>query len=321
MPSKRRDSLILALIVVGALAVRFSGLDWGLPYRFHSDEGHMIQTAEKIRTADSLIELPSHEPLFFIYPTFLNHLLLLFAVPLFHVIPFNADPASTTLYYLLGRGISATFGASSCVAVYVIGRRAYSGAAGLLGAAFLAFSVLHVRDSHFFTTDVTMTFFMLLLLWLALRIAEGGSARLWVGVGLAAGLGCATKQTVAMVLPVVLLAHLMGSLRGGRGLGALRQAAANPAFWTRPLLAAAIATAAYFIATPTALRPRVFLAGSRTSPATSRAPTSAAGSSSSGDDARLLVHEPAWSGWGRRCCSRGSSAPAGRCCGDGRRTC
>jgi len=101
---------------------------------------------------------------------------------------------------------------------------------------------------------------MLLLLWLALRIAEGGGARLWVGVGLAAGLGCATKQTVAMVLPVVLLAHLMGSLRGGRGLGALRQAAADPAFWTPPLLAAAIAAAAYFIANPYPLfAPEVFL--------------------------------------------------------------
>lgn len=262
MTSKNRELLLLALVVAAAIAVRVYGLDWGLPYRFHSDEGHMIGNAEKIRSAASLVELPKHEPLFFIYPTFLNHLLLLFAVPLFRLFPFSpTDPASTTLYYLMGRGLSASFGVASCVLVYVIGRRAYSGAAGLLGAAFLAFSVLHIRESHFFTTDVTMTFFTLLLLWLAQRIAAGaGSARLWAGVGLVTGLGCATKQTVLMALPVVLLAHLVDAGRDGRNLGALRRAAAKRTFWTRPLLAAAIAAVAYMAANPYPLfAPDVFM--------------------------------------------------------------
>jgi hypothetical protein len=259
--SRYRDLVLLALIAAGALAVRFYGLDWALPYHFHSDERHMLTMVERIRTAKSLVRLPASDPLFFIYPAFLRHLLLLIVAPIFSIIPFSpSDPATTSLYYLLGRGISAAFGVASCILLYDFGGRAYSRAAGLLGAAFLAFAVLHVRDSHFFTTDVTMTFFMLVLMLLSLRIAEGAGTRVWVWAGIAAGLGFATKQTVAMVFPVILLAHLMGSLHGQRGLPAIRKTLISRAFWKQPLLFTVVGVVANVIVNPyPVFAPRAFL--------------------------------------------------------------
>jgi 4-amino-4-deoxy-L-arabinose transferase-like glycosyltransferase len=266
MPQENRNRLLLALIVLGALAVRLYGLDWGLPYHFHSDERILMVSAEQIRSAGSVARLPVGNSQFFIYPPLLMHIWILFAAPVFRFVGFKiADPGSATLAYVIGRGISAAFGSATVVLVYLLGKRAYSSGAGLLGAAFLAFSVLHVRDSHFFTTDVAMTFFLVLLMLLALRIAEGADNRLWVWTGVVTGLAVAAKPTVLIFSPVLLLAHSMGTVGGGSGLRALRDAILSPAFWKPLLLLAAVAGATLVVMDPyPLLAPKVFLAMTET---------------------------------------------------------
>lgn len=259
---RTRDLLLTALIVLGALAVRLYGLDWALPYHFNSDERVMMVSTEQIRLAESIAQLPVRDSKFFIYPPLLMHLLILVAAPVFHFVPFSpADPAATSLYYLLGRGISAIFGTATVALMYLLGKQAYSRGAGLLGAAFLAFSVLHVRDSHFFTTDVPMTFFLVLLMLLALRIAAGGGGRIWIASGLAAGLAITTKQTSLMFFPVLLLAHLMSAFRGRSGFPAIRETALSATFWKPLLLFGAIAAVTALAMNPYALiAPREFMA-------------------------------------------------------------
>jgi len=147
------------------------------------------------------------------------------------------------------------------VLVYALGKQAYSRGAGLLGAAFLGFSVLHVRDSHFFTTDVPMTFFLVLLTLLALRIAEGGGTKIWVAAGFGAGLAITTKQTSLMIFPVLLLAHLMASFRGRPGFPAIRQTAMSAAFWKPLFLFGTIAGVTALAMNPYALiAPQEYLA-------------------------------------------------------------
>ena len=61
---------------------------------------------------------------------------------------------------VLGRGISAAFGTAT-IPLRLRGRRAPGrpARAGSLAAALLACAVLHLRESHFFSVDVSMTFF------------------------------------------------------------------------------------------------------------------------------------------------------------------
>ena len=59
------------------------------------------------------------------------------------------------------RSVSALFGTATVAVLYLLLRRvAPAGPAPLLGAAFLAVMPLHVWDSHFAVTDVTLTFWM-----------------------------------------------------------------------------------------------------------------------------------------------------------------
>jgi 4-amino-4-deoxy-L-arabinose transferase-like glycosyltransferase len=68
-----------------------------------------------------------------------------------------AEPALVVAY----RSVSVLFGTATVAMLYVLLRRiAPAGPAPLLGAAFLAVMPLHVWDSHFAVTDVTLTFWM-----------------------------------------------------------------------------------------------------------------------------------------------------------------
>jgi len=213
--NKKTVLVLFTVVVLAGIGVRFYGLGWGLPYHFHSDEFLMADITEKLRTTPSISELVAGESKFFLYPPVLMFLQIGLVSASTLVRPFeHGDPASLTLFYLLARGIVAAFGAATVAFLYRLGTRIYSRTAGLLAAFFLAFTVLHVRDSHFFTTDVPMTFFFVLILYLCLGIVEKKSRKAYLLAGIVTGIAVATKQTVLLAVPVIFAAHLMALWKG-----------------------------------------------------------------------------------------------------------
>ncbi|MCX6563889.1 MAG: glycosyltransferase family 39 protein [Candidatus Aminicenantes bacterium] len=207
--------ILLALVVLSGLGVRFYGLGWGLPYHFHSDEFLLASNAEQLRTTPSVARLVERESKFLLYPPVLIFLNIGLVSASTLVRPFShSDPASLTLFYLLARGIVAGFGLATVILLYFLGSRLYSRTAGLLAAFFLAFTVLHVRDSHFFCTDVPLTFFLVLILYLCLDIVEKKSRKAYLLAGIVTGIAIATKQTALLGIPVILIAHLISFWKG-----------------------------------------------------------------------------------------------------------
>ena len=60
-------------------------------------------------------------------------------------------------FFLLARGATALMGTLSVGVVHLIAAPLFGTAAGLLSALFLSGAFLHVRDSHYATTDVPLT--------------------------------------------------------------------------------------------------------------------------------------------------------------------
>jgi hypothetical protein len=194
---------VLAVITAVGGALRFYNLAWGAPYfHFHIDEHFVFMGADLLRKSMRDAAL---SPKFFMYsplPMYLLNIVRGIYETVGH--PLNLTvPADEVTYMVLGRGISAAFGTATLPLVYAIGARLLNRKAGLLAAAFLAVSVLHVRDSHFFAVDVTMVFFVVLT-WLSLfRLAERGDV--WAGIltGLAFGAAILCKYSAAfMGLPM-----------------------------------------------------------------------------------------------------------------------
>src|SRR5437763_3613804 len=126
-------------------------------------------------------------------------------------------PHDEVTYMMMGRAISATLGTATIPLVYVIARRLSGTRAGVLAAFLLACSVIHLRESHFFSLDVSMTFFTVAAWYFLARTVERGDAIGAAGSAVGLGLGIASKYSAAFIGPLIGLAELL-SPYGPRGL-------------------------------------------------------------------------------------------------------
>jgi hypothetical protein len=213
-PSPRLVGLlsVSAVVALGGL-LRFYGLAWGAPYfHFHIDEHFVFVGAERLRVS---MEAAATSGKFFMYGTLPMHLLNI-AVWIYEWVkgPLVLTAFQDQITYMvMGRAISATMGTATILVVYAIGRRVAGRQAGLIAAALLATSVIHIAESHSFRVDLPMIFFAAVAWLLAIRIAEEGRWRdyLWSGVAIGAAIG--SKYSAAFVLGVVAVAHLLAPNR------------------------------------------------------------------------------------------------------------
>ena len=140
----------------------------------------------------------------------------------------------------VGRLLSALSDVMTVLVVYLIGSRLYNRIVGLLGAAFMSVTVLHIQQSHFFTMDTFITFFTLLAFYFAVMISM--DRREWPSLkkfyanplfipsilfGLSLGMAVASKLNaylMAAMLPAAILVRLArfpANERIRRGLEAL----------------------------------------------------------------------------------------------------
>ena len=117
---------------------------------------------------------------------------------------FARNPAQ---FYLVARVLTALFGTATLAVLYFTGRLAYGRTVAILAAGLLAVDFLHVRDSHWVTTDVPLTFLVTLATFCALRYWRGGRARDAWAAGLAAGLATSMKYPGGLAFLGLLVAH------------------------------------------------------------------------------------------------------------------
>jgi hypothetical protein len=224
-------------------------VSYGLPDLYHPDEPRIVERAVRFHQGDL-------NPRFFNWPSLYMYLLAGVYGVVFGGLhggvsgAFARDPS---LLYLLGRLVTALFGAATLAILGLTGRLAYGRTVGILAAGFLAVDLLHVRDSHWVTTDVPLTFLVTLATYYALRYWREGRLMDAIAAGLVAGLATSMKYPGALVFLALLAAH----------------AARRPGWtlWRRvagrdTLAAAGVAAGGFILGTPFALlTPVAFLRG------------------------------------------------------------
>ncbi|MHB1131711.1 MAG: DUF2298 domain-containing protein [Chloroflexota bacterium] len=203
-------SVLLLVLLLCAAALRLYNLNWDDFRLLHPDERAIVMFAAPLALpADWRAFLdPKSSPLnphFFAYGSFTIYLLKLASI-----VAGWLEPLWGRFEYmaLVGRVISTCFDLGTMVLVYLLGSRLYGPAAGLLAAAFVAVTTLHVQLSHFYAADTPLTFALLLALLLADTLRRTGSARVACALGAALGLALSFKFSAlpALVLPPVALA-------------------------------------------------------------------------------------------------------------------
>jgi len=208
---QRPPYLALGIILVLAFVVRLRGIWFGLPFvHARPDELLIVGKALGFFTTDL-------NPRFFDYPTLYIYLVgVLFAgyYAFGRLTGWFTDPAQFAggthgrwqFLYVLSRGATAVFGTATVAWVYRIGALVFDRAIGLLAAFFLALAFLHVRDSHYGTTDITQSFFTMgaVLSLLRLHVDRRRSHAIFAAVY--AGLAMGTKYNgVLLAVPMTLV--------------------------------------------------------------------------------------------------------------------
>ena len=182
---------LLPIILLLALFLRLYGIDWDAGFHLHPDERMLIMVAERLRFPDAL------NPDFFAYGSFPIYLLKFISWVV------GLDSYSGMLY--IGRAISALFDTGTVLLVYFIAKQIKPKTA-YLAAFFYSISVLSIQSAHFFISDIPLTFFTTLTLYLLLKLISRtrSSIRLAIGLGAAIGLALATKiPAVFLAFPVL----------------------------------------------------------------------------------------------------------------------
>ncbi len=127
--------------------------------------------------------------------------------------------------------LPSALAAGATVAITALTCRELGGgkAAQLLAAAAMAVSPLLLAAAHLFGTTPLDLFFWTLLVFLVVRILRSGDDRLWLAVGLVAGIGLLNKDLVAFLTIGVL---------AGIALAGPRRRLASPWLWEGALIAA-----------------------------------------------------------------------------------
>jgi YYY domain-containing protein len=106
----------------------------------------------------------------------------------------------------VGRALSALADLGTLVLVYLIGKRLYGEAAGLLAAGFGALTAFMIQQAHFFTVDSMACLLTMVVALFSVQAAQRGR---WVDFGLAGlgvGLAAACKVSAATAAVLVVLA-------------------------------------------------------------------------------------------------------------------
>ena len=189
------------MILVLGLVFRISGIFWGLPLfdpyarYFHPDEPKIIHGA---------FTFPEHiwRNTDLRYPTAFHYLLGILALP-FKLLP---ERTGYDFTYGLGRVISVLAGTITVLITFLLTKKIFDERQALLASFLIAFSMLHVTNSAWATTDVLSSCWMTLFLLLLNRTLEIGIRKDACFTGIALGLCIGTKYTAVVgIIPVLLL--------------------------------------------------------------------------------------------------------------------
>lgn len=216
-------AILLGLILLVAAALRLSAIDFALPYVYHPDEDAVVLPAMNI------VKTGDFNPQHLGYGSFLIYLMAFVHVLVFLqsarqgwigsvdqlVIPTRGWYPGIyphPEYVLAGRFVSAAFGISLVLVVYLLGCRLGNRRMGLMAAAVAAVLPEFVVHSHYALTDMTLATLVALGLYLLLRAYDTwdeGSPWPYLGAAFVCGVATSTKFTGALLVVPLLIVPLL----------------------------------------------------------------------------------------------------------------
>ncbi len=199
---KRVPIVALFFIFLFGFLLRFTNLNWDSYLAFHPDERNISWAVTRIHFFDQM------NPKFFAYgglPIYTYRALAELVSALTHDTNWIFDWGHIAV---IGRYVSATLSSVSILLIYIVARSFFSQAVGLTSAFFLAFSPWAIREAHFATTETSLVFFVLCILWRSLAFLKKPTISGSIILGTLIGLATAAKTTSVLFLLIPFVSAL-----------------------------------------------------------------------------------------------------------------
>lgn len=148
---------------------------------------------------------------------------------------------------MTGRLLAVLFAVATVPAVFLLARSLFDETVGLVAAALALLSPVAIAHAQIVRTDSPATFFTVLGLWLAVRVAKHPGWRNQLAAGACIGLGVASRYFVVTLVPVLLVASVLAFTRERAGRAYTKRHAIGA------VVGAAAALVTFAMATPFAL--------------------------------------------------------------------
>ncbi|HVT01449.1 MAG TPA: glycosyltransferase family 39 protein [Patescibacteria group bacterium] len=202
-----KEKLLLLFILILGFSLRFYGINWDQTCCQHPDERAIVMYSQPLKLPNNLDEFISKDsslnPHFFAYgnlPLYILRSVSNFAG--------NFDPQLATYNQmdLVGRFISILADTITILIIFLIARKLFNANAGFAGSFLYAVSVLPIQYSHFFTSDILLTFIISLLLLFVINFYQKPQLKKAIIIGILFGLALATKISAIPIIISITMA-------------------------------------------------------------------------------------------------------------------
>lgn len=213
---------VLACVVLAALALRWSGVRYGLPHIYTTDEIFEVKRALQLGAGHFDISRSFKGGLY--YLLFLEYgvyyALLRISGQIQSTAEFlNLYFQNPSAFWILGRLTAGAIGALNVYLVFRLGSKLYGRRAGLISALFLAFTLEHLRASQVIGVDIAMITLLTATFLLLVELERTGSRRAYLQTALWAALAVMTKMPAIIVLLPIVIGHVRRAGDEGRSTG------------------------------------------------------------------------------------------------------
>src|SRR3989339_310461 len=219
-----KKTIILLVILIASAVIRLTGIQWGLPNKFHTvtyhpDENtHLVKLQAMNPSKLNFNPVSERDPYalgegtFFLYQ-YAATLKILSFIKYIKIVN-NEEYYFNNInewrkFFLVGRLLSVIYGVLTILVTFIVAKKMYGFRTGILAALFLGLAPVHVTYSQYLLMNVPGVLWIVLAFVFFKNILDSGKQKDYILGGVCIGFAISTLYSAGPLLLVLIVTHFL----------------------------------------------------------------------------------------------------------------